>query len=250
MISVNYSGSIGDQFFQYCYARSVAQKLNYRLAIQGIPGLPGTYRENSGLEVYWPWFRMTPLSIADFLDQERQHPVALRMEGSWQNLDVARKLGDVWRDWTIDGGPQNHVEGSLGLCWSVGRAHDHCESGFDPDWLIPVLDVFTPSQLIIVTEGPRAPDCTGLVDCPVTHLRGGSIDNLLRLSTCERLIVGTSAFDLMAGVLTVGHTVYYRDPAKSCCSSQIDIPCPINATRSHLNGKKKWIDFSEVLSTT
>jgi hypothetical protein len=50
MIQVIYSGRLGNQLFQYCFGRILAEELGYKLVAEPIEGFPGTFESVSGLE--------------------------------------------------------------------------------------------------------------------------------------------------------------------------------------------------------
>ena len=43
MIDVKYNGGLGNNLFQYCFGRILAERLGYALAAPPIPGFAGTY---------------------------------------------------------------------------------------------------------------------------------------------------------------------------------------------------------------
>jgi len=48
MIKVNYDGNLGNNLFQYCFGRILAEELGYQLVANSIPGFPRTFDEISG----------------------------------------------------------------------------------------------------------------------------------------------------------------------------------------------------------
>lgn len=49
MIRIQYDGGLGNNLFQYCVGRVIAQKMGYALDAEPIPGFPGTYEKIDGL---------------------------------------------------------------------------------------------------------------------------------------------------------------------------------------------------------
>ncbi len=50
MIQVIYSGRLGNQLFQYCFGRILAEELGYKLSAEPIEGFPGTFEAVPGQE--------------------------------------------------------------------------------------------------------------------------------------------------------------------------------------------------------
>ena len=49
MISVNYTGRMGNNMFQYCIGRIMAEKMGYALSAKPISGFDGTLEKIDGL---------------------------------------------------------------------------------------------------------------------------------------------------------------------------------------------------------
>ena len=48
MVEVKYCGQIGNQLFQYCLGRIIAERLGFELFATAIPGFPGTFEKVLG----------------------------------------------------------------------------------------------------------------------------------------------------------------------------------------------------------
>ena len=90
MIEVRYEGRLGNNLFQYCLGRILAEKKHYELKADPIPGFPGTCTAVHGCSFETPAVCLSGHKL-DFnrLIHDKE-PARIILEGLFQNYEYYR----------------------------------------------------------------------------------------------------------------------------------------------------------------
>jgi len=131
MVCVSYAGGLGENLFQYVFARVVAERKNYFLDAAPIFGFPETFKSFRGKRVVVPEVRWTGAYVTDWQTGEVVSEVELfsgsyakiRLDGWFQRLQYFEEhLKEIKETWlAMDRLPEKQAEDEIAICIRFGQ---------------------------------------------------------------------------------------------------------------------------------
>jgi len=231
VVEVKYCGQIGNQLFQYCLGRIIAERLGFELFAPPIPGFPGTFEKVSGAnyrKMQTATYRGQTIDMTSILaDKSPRHII---LEGYFQRYEYFQEhetvIKKVWLKLPDDSIPLQPVEDVLVHV----RRGDYLTKYY---WaLLPfsfytrLLDSMMPATVRIVTDSPDDPFVRRLAQryvAPVTS--GDPLTDFALLASSRNIILSQSTYAWWAGYLSSAARVYYPIPITGYWSlhSEIDL---------------------------
>lgn len=230
MIEVVYNGGLGNNLFQYCFGRILAEKLGYQLKAQPIPGFEGTYESVEGAS--YPGLAMLTLRgqrpDLSFLDNPTGIKRHILLTGYFQRYEYYKSCSLQIKEWLrLD----DRIDASIGendIGLSIRRGRDYIpQYGLPLSFYERALDSTSFSNVYICTNEPDDRFVTYLAKKYRAVIRPGgfqggklgssyladAIDNLIFLKKFKKLIISNSSFAWWAAFLSEAQEIYYPRPS-------------------------------------
>lgn len=234
MVEVRYRGSFGDNLFQYCFGRLLAERWGHRLSALPLPRFPNTAESVPGRTYLSPLQSWSGLAVEErqlgMLLREREMTTPVRgrlvLYGWFQRWEYYRGHETALRRWLATAPPEESAApGDLAFClrsrrpeaWYEGGMH----SGQPPAWKVSApsmeslcrLAQSTPhDRLILLTDSPlRASGELGDFKPVVKNLDSFASWNWLR--TCRRMAITVChPAEWWAAMLSDAEEIFALDP--------------------------------------
>ena len=231
MIQTHYQGALGENLFQYCLARKLAEAWGHRLNGRPIWGFPNTAREIAGKSYLSPVVQWSGIDLRSWATGEPipvdqlECPVHahLVLDGWFQFFSYLQDRADEIRnEWLLPDTdharrPSNEVAISLRLGattrWRQDRLrHANWEAPpayptLDEAGLVRLLESLRGARLHVVTDRPRDKLVSFLRRRGAVVHAEGDWENFRLLRSFHRIAVGHTAYDWWAAFLSRAGTV-------------------------------------------
>ncbi len=229
MIQVRYKGRLGNQLFQYCFGRILAEQLGYRLDAEPVEGFSGTCEKVSGTEhdesnplifsgVEYPdieqLLRERPnrrIIINAYLQRYAYYAHHLEKIRKWLRLTNYDR-----RDFSA--GPD-----SLTIHIRLGD-YLKCHWTLAPEYYIQQIETIPHQSLVIVTDSPDSTFLEQFTQYQPRIVHGAILADFKWLLNAQRLVLSQSTFGWWAALLSDAE-VWMPEPGNSIWSqdSHIDL---------------------------
>ncbi|MCE9609403.1 MAG: hypothetical protein K8R23_04155, partial [Chthoniobacter sp.] len=199
MVKVLYKARLGNNLFQYCLGRILAEELGFELQADSLPGFANTAQQVPGASHSEPEQEL----LGQKIDFERiladQSPRKLLVHGWFQRFEYYRAYRDQIRHWlTLDPSIQTPDLKPQDLVVNVRRGVDYFEIG----WLLPfsfyeeAIERLLPANgnVWIVTDDPIDPFFWRFKRWHPKFFRGNPLEHLAFLKKAPKLIISQSSF--------------------------------------------------------
>ncbi len=235
MVEVRYRGSFGDNLFQYCFGRLLAERWGHELLALPLPRFPATAEKISGRRFLSPF-----VSWGGMAAEERQlgtllrgdhftQPVRARLVlfGWFHRWEYYRDHMEDIRRWLTTAPPDKPAEpDDFALCIRTRRPaaweEPGIHSGRAPAWkrTVPdaaaiekLLDRVSHRRLVILTDAPDCDEVTALRPRRPLVLPADSFASWNFLRTCPRMAIALGhAADWWAAFLSSAQEIFALDP--------------------------------------
>jgi hypothetical protein len=232
MIQVRYKGRLGNQLFQYCFARILAERLGYRLNAEPIEGFPGTYTMIPGLD----YGESNPLifSGVEYPDVEqlvRERPKRRIVVNAYlqRYAYYAGHLENI-RKWLqfLDYDRDEFDAGSDSLTVHI-RLGDYlqCNWALEPQYYARQIEAIPHQSLMIVTDSPQSNFLQHFRQYHPKIVHGDTLDAFKWLVNAHRLVLSQSTFGWWAAILS-GAEVWMPEPKYSVWSQDSHIKLQVS----------------------
>lgn len=235
MVEVRYRGSFGDNLFQYCFARLLAEHWGHELRALPLPHFPVTAEPVSGRRFLSPF-----QSWGGAAAEERQLGTLLRGEnltqpvhgrlvlfGWFQRWEYYRDHAEKLRRWMATAAPEKPAEpDEFAVCIRTRRPESWDEpgihSGRAPAWkrtvpqsatLQRLLDRVPHQRLVVLTDAPECDEVQALRPRNPRIIHADSFASWNWLRTCRRMMIPiVHPADCWAAFLSSAEEIYALDP--------------------------------------
>jgi hypothetical protein len=197
MIDVHYRGRLGNNLFQYCLGRILAESLGFELCAAVIPGFPNTAEKVTGASHSAPEQMLTGqrIDLAGVLADRTPRRVVLH--GYFQQLEYYRPHRDKIRRWLALDPSVVRPPMKPDLVLHVRRT-DYIPKG----WALPfsfyrdAVDRLLPAggELWIATDDRRDPFFRQFTRWRPRYFEGSPLENFAFLLQAPRLVISQSSF--------------------------------------------------------
>jgi len=217
MIEVIYDGNLGNNLFQYCFARILAETLGYRLVARPIPGFPRTYDVVDG--AYYPDAEMIILRgqkpNLSFLNEAKPEYYIL-LTGYFQRYEYYQSYSKIIKQWlTTDKELSNMSVDEYDVVVGIRRGRDYIpRHGLPISYYENALSLLKPNRVFICTDVPSDPFVKHLQRRYNATIRSpGALDNLLFIKEFDKIIISNSTFLWWAAFLSDATKIIFPRPA-------------------------------------
>lgn len=230
MIEVIYNGNLGNNLFQYCFGRILAETLGYRLSVPPIPGFPRTYdtvdgHDYSDRPVVTLRGQRPDLS---FLEDSSGLQYRFLLTGYFQRYEYYRPHAARIREWLRT---EDKVEADIGkndVVLSIRRGRDYIpQYGLPLSYYENALSLLKYEAVHICTNEPGDPFIRyltrkyGALVRPGSFQGGrlrpdylaGALDNLIFIGKFNKIVISNSSFAWWAAYLSRAEEIIYPRPA-------------------------------------
>lgn len=258
MIEVRYKARLGNNLFQYCFGRILAQELNYALQAEPIPGFPGTTDSIVGAKYESPEQLLTGQRIDLTAVLADRSPRRIVLDGWFQRYEYYRPFRDPIRKWLKFEQAAHVGEPQPGLVVNVRRT-DYVQLG----WALPfdyyreAIERLAPfsGPLWIVTDDARDPFMRQFDRWRPQYFVGSGLEQLAFMSRAARLVMSQSTFSWWPTFLGTPERVVCPVPEFGCWGPNGDggevdlierdrfecLPCPTPYTPTAIEARyQRW----------
>lgn len=205
MIEVEYRDRLGNNLFQYCFGRILADRFGYALKAPSIPGFPDTYEQHPGSSYDEPEVVITDenLKLAELVADRAPRKIIVR--GYFQKAAFYREHAAIIRERWLRQEPRGldkmpkpseiwvHVRRGDYMLWGSALPFSYYESAIQQLGGGPVR---------IVTDDPADPFFRRFKKFKPKFVLGNQMDDFHRLSRARKLVLSQSSFSWWAAFLS------------------------------------------------
>lgn len=215
MIRVEYIGRMGNQLFQYCFGRILAEQLGYRLQADPIPGFPGTAEEVAGVSHGGDPLELSGqlVDLPAILSAEVPRPILLK--GFFQRIEYYADHHEAIRRWLHVPGydqlrPQTRVVVHVRRKDYIRNRNALPFSYYEQ----AIERLRRPGERItILTDDPGDPFFRRFQRWDPVFQEGSAIEDFVLMQRAEQLVLSQSSFSWWAAVLGEAETIFSPAPA-------------------------------------
>jgi hypothetical protein len=203
MIEVRYLGRMGNNMFQYCLGRILAEELGFALQADPISGFPNTEEKIEGLSIQDPVQILMGQKIErDEIRADRSHR-RIVLNGFFQQYEYYRPWRHKIRQWLAFHPAVRMPDLRPGIVVHVRRA-DYVRRG----WALPysyydeALESLLPGgDVWIVTDDRHDPFLRRFSNWKPKFFDGTALETMLFMSRSQQLVISQSSFSWWASFL-------------------------------------------------
>lgn len=131
MVTIKYLGNLGENLFQYAFARLIAERKNYALDAAPISGFPETYKNVAGKryiqpDIKWTGTNVTNWQTGELVSEEEfyvEFYAKIRLDGWFQRAEFfSQHLNEVRKIWfAMDGRLAKRPIDEIAICIRFGQ---------------------------------------------------------------------------------------------------------------------------------
>lgn len=216
MIEVIYDGNLGNNLFQYCFGRILADKLGYQLSAKPIKGFPGTFdniegEDYTGKEIVTLRGQLIDLS---FLDNDNLQCHIL-VTGYFQRYEYYEKYSDSIKEWLKIEDDINDDIRNDDVVIGIRRGKDYIPMyGLPISYYEKALSLIQYNRVFICTNEPDDPFIKFFQKKYAAIVRPpGALDNLVFIKKFNKIIISNSTFLWWAAYLSDAKEIIFPRPA-------------------------------------
>ncbi len=216
MVEVRYLGRLGNNLFQYCLGRIIAERLGYRLSAKPIPGFPATQDTVEGSDyASYPVQELTGsmgqiIDLQAIVNDKTRRKIVLN--GYFQRYEYYQPYKDVIRTrWLVDSIPAPHEVISPGDVAVTIRLLDYF---YNYNSMLPfsyyeqALEHSGFERVFICTDEPAHPFLKRFARYKPVIISKSPLDQFKFIASCNKIIVSQSSFFWWAAFLSKAREVY------------------------------------------
>ncbi len=225
MIEVKYRGRLGNNLFQYCFGRILAEELGYALKADPIPGFPNTQTEVKGHDYSSYSTKILSehhVNLGTILRDNTKRKIVLN--GFFQRYEYYKSYKDKIRsDW---------LKSSVKLKKNLGeddilihiRLRDYLTH--TPESLLPfsfyeeVLDKAEYSRVLICTDQPKHQFIKKFKKYDFTLKHSSPLEDFNFIKSAKKIIQSQSSYSCWAAFLSQAEDIYTPQPLEGYWSDQ------------------------------
>ena len=230
MIEVRYQAQLGNQLFQYCFGRILAEGLGYRLNAGPVEPFAGTAAPVEGAAFETPvWDCPEEARLGEvFADRA---PRRIVVSGYMQNYRYYRGHREKIREWLALGPSKEQPEpGALVVHIRLG---DYWKLG----WVLSlkyyhsVIEQEKFSRLYIVTDEPNSPFLKSFARYKPVLVTGSPIGSLRFIRAARRIVLSQSTYGWWGAYLSDADRIYFPVPKTSLWSTRSRVDLRVDEPR-------------------
>lgn len=214
MIDVRYKARLGNNLFQYCFGRILAEALGFELHASPIDGLPNTSEAVAGSRHDEPEVVLTGQRVdLDAIVRDRR-PRKIVLDGWFQRYEYYRPHRDRIRRWLKFGSEVTVPKTKPGTVLHIRRT-DYVQLG----WALPfsfyeqaLQQVPSVGDLWVVTDDPRDPFFRRFDRWRPKFATGTPLDDLCLMAAARSIVMSQSTFSWWPTILGDPDVVVCPDP--------------------------------------
>lgn len=214
MVDVRYKARLGNNLFQYALGRVIAERLEFELRADPIPGFPNTANRVAGARHEGPEQILTGQTVnMESLSADRG-PRRIVLDGWFQRYEYYRPHRAEIREWLqFDAGiPAPQIRPAVVV--NVRRT-DYVQLG----WALPysfyqdaLRQLQVKDAIWIVTDDPHDPFFHRF-DWPIRFFQGNALEQMRFMSCAQQLVMSQSTFSWWPTFLGDPDVVVCPDPS-------------------------------------
>jgi hypothetical protein len=216
MVEVIYDGNLGNNLFQYCFGRILAEKLGYRLSAKPINGFPGTFdniegHDYAGMKIIVLRGQLVDLA---FLDTNNLQCHIL-VTGYFQRYEYFRNYSVFIKEWLRTEYIINEDIRKDDVVIGIRRGRDYIPMyGLPISYYESALSTVSYNRVFICTNEPNDPFIKYFIKKYNAIIRPpGALDNLVFIKKFNKIIISNSTFLWWAAYLSNADEIIFPQPA-------------------------------------
>jgi hypothetical protein len=222
MVEVIYDGNLGNNLFQYCFGRILAEKLGYKLLAKPIPGFPKTYDSIEGhtyntertLRLRGQKPDLTFINDVD----SKYH---LLLTGYFQRYEYYEEHTQSVRNWLA---VEDNLDSDINVhdvVIGIRRGRDYIpRHGLPVSYYQDALASMQYDRVFICTNEPTDPFIQYFKKGYGAIIRPpGALDNLMFIKQFKKIIISNSTFLWWAAFLSDANEIVFPRPSNGLWSS-------------------------------
>lgn len=215
MVEVVYDGNLGNNLFQYCFGRILAESLGYRLLAEPIKGFPGTFDVIEGKD--FTGFRTIALSgqLVDLSFLDNQHlQCHILLTGYFQRYDYYKARRSDIREWLRLEDDIKFEPGINDVVLGIRRGNDYIpKHGLPLSYYETALSQLHFEKVFICTNEPNDPFIIHLAKKYSAIVREpGALDNIKFIKKFNKIVISNSTFLWWAAFLSDANEIIFPVP--------------------------------------
>ena len=216
MVEVIYDGNLGNNLFQYCFGRIIAEKLGYRLSAKPIKDFPGTLdnvegKDYKGKEIITLKGQLVDLSFLDTNNLECH----ILVTGYFQRYEYFEKHSDSIKEWLRTEHYINDEIRNDDVVIGIRRGRDYIPMyGLPISYYEDALSSIQYNRVFICTNEPDDPFIKFFQKKYAAIVRPpGALDNFVFIKKFNKIIISNSTFLWWAAYLSDAKEIISPRPA-------------------------------------
>ncbi len=256
MVDLHLKGSFADLLFQYCFARTLAERWGYTLRSAPLAFFPNTRRALPGKELKCPhrkWSGDWPF------DETRRQPIdeselqvppncRLELNGTFRRSELFAERGEAIRqDWfAVSDVPSLRPFGELAICVDHGAsAHARLQARE----IIALARAVPHTKLSLFTSDPWHPDFENLGPLQPELIVLDGWRSLVEIGAFQKVGISRSHFFWWAAFLGRAREIYLPQNLPDHPSNPVLHPYPGNVAYRDERFIYNWLPPQEVLAS-
>ncbi len=233
-VIVNYRGYLGNNLFQYCYGRIIAERLNYALEVEPIDNFPGTEEEVGKIRtfsfpaVYALRGHETSPDLACLSFEEGIKNNTMSKDHTWyvngwfQRYEHYQAHKEKIKKWLYLENSEfkpglndivlhaRYGDGVIGKGKNSGTGDQ-----LNFNYYKEVIERAAPDKIYMVTDNKNHPDVQQLLnDYKIEFHQGNPIEDFKFIKTFNNICISRSTFSWWAAFLSNATKIYFPIPDK------------------------------------
>ena len=225
MIELIYDGNLGNNLFQYCFARILAETMGYRLVASPIPGFPRTFDFVDGAcyqDAEMVVLRGQKPTLEFLHEPNRKYHILVT--GYFQRYEYYREHRDKIKEWLVLEENLSDIKfvNTSDIVVGIRRGRDYIpRHGLPLSYYEEALSLVKFDRVFICTNLPSDPFVRHLQKRYDATIRPpGALDNLLFIQKFNKVIISNSTFLWWAAFLSNATEIVFPRPANGFWSTR------------------------------